>query len=272
VPETVDEESEPSINETTSLLSSPRKHDYDVHGIAVREPDALPLADLFKDPLFWILFVFVSITIGSTEMVQSNIGTITLSLPPVSSAVSEIPSEITIATQVRILAMANTVSRLLSGTFADILSPVAGYLPSGVYCFTKKRCFSRVLFLSFGAVILAFSFAWTEVAVRSQRTLWVLSIGAGLVNGTVFSIIPGILASIWGIRNTGRNFGVLALSPLLGTPPFSLLYSYVSMSHTDGGICEGIRCWQLTFWVNAGCGIIALALSLLLWNRWKDRV
>ena len=83
---------------------------------------------------------------------------------------------------------------------------------------------------------------------------------------------PGILSSIWGIHNLGRNFGVLALSPLLGTPPFSLLYSYVAASHTDGGICEGIRCWQLTFWVNAGCGIIALALSLLLWSRWKDRV
>jgi len=107
-------------------------------------------------------------------MVQSNIGTITLSLPPVSSGVSEIPSEVTIATQVRLLAIANTVSRLLSGILADIVSPVARYLPSGMYCFTKKPRFSRVLFLSFSAAVLTFSFAWTEVAVRSRRAIWVL--------------------------------------------------------------------------------------------------
>lgn len=107
-------------------------------------------------------------------MVQSNIGTITLSLPPASSAVSEIPPEVAIATQVRLLAIANTVSRLLSGTLADILSPVACYLPSGMYCFTKKQQFSRVLFLTFSAAIITFSFTWTEVAVRSQRAIWVL--------------------------------------------------------------------------------------------------
>lgn len=109
-----------------------------------------------------------------TEMVQSNIGSITLSLPPVSSAVLEVPSEVNIATQVRVLAIANTISRLLSGLLADILSPVARYLPSGMYCFTKKQRFSRVLFLTFSAVILAFSFVWTEVSVRSQRMIWVL--------------------------------------------------------------------------------------------------
>jgi hypothetical protein len=109
-----------------------------------------------------------------TEMVQSNIGTITLSLPPVSSEVSGIPSEVTIATQIRLLAIANTASRLLSGTLADIVSPVARYLPDGMYCFTKKHRFSRVLFLTFSAIVLAFSFTWTVVAVRSRRTIWVL--------------------------------------------------------------------------------------------------
>jgi len=270
--ETTDEESEASTDETTSLLSGPKKHNEEIPVTAVQEPVELSLVDLLRDPYFCVLFVFVSLTIGCTEMVQSNIGSITQSLPPASPAVFEIPSEVSIATQVRVIAIANTVSRLLSGTLADVLSPVARYLPSGMYCFTKKQRFSRVLFLTCSAVILAFSFAWTEVVVRSRRTIWVLSVGAGLVNGSVFNILPGILSSIWGIQNLGRNFGILALSPLLGTPTFSLLYSYVAASHTDGGICEGIHCWRLTFWINAGCGVFAFALSLLLWNRWKDRV
>lgn len=107
-------------------------------------------------------------------MVQSNIGTMTLSLPPTSSTILETPPEVAIATQVRLLSIANTVSRVLSGVLADLLSPVARHLPSGIYCFTKKQQFSRVLFLSLSAVVLAFSFVWTEVAVRSQGAIWVL--------------------------------------------------------------------------------------------------
>ena len=184
-----DEEPGRIIDETTSLLSGSRKHDEEAHVTAVQEPNDLSLPDLLKDPYFWVLFVFTSLTIGSvsapvfdekmlimdraqTEMVQSNIGSIILSLPPSTS--SEVPPEITIATQVRLLAIANTVSRLLSGPLADILSPVARYVPSGIYCFTRKRQFSRVLFLTFSAAILFLSFAWTVAAVRHQGGIWVL--------------------------------------------------------------------------------------------------
>jgi hypothetical protein len=60
----LDEMPEESIDETTSLLSAPRKRDEEVHMIAVQEPDEVPLTDLVKDPYFWALFVFMSITIG----------------------------------------------------------------------------------------------------------------------------------------------------------------------------------------------------------------
>jgi len=63
--EAVGEEPEESVDETTSLLSSPRKCDEEeVHVIAVQEPDEVSLADLVKDPYFWVLFVFMSITVG----------------------------------------------------------------------------------------------------------------------------------------------------------------------------------------------------------------
>lgn len=107
-------------------------------------------------------------------MVQANLGSITLSLPPDSPAVSKVPDEVSIATQVRILSIANAIARLLSGTLADILSPVARYVRSGIYCFAKKQRFSRILFLSFCTITLVFSFFCTEVAVRSRQTIWIL--------------------------------------------------------------------------------------------------
>ena len=62
--ETADEESEGSVDETTSLLSGPRKRDEDGHVIFAKEPDELSLGNLLKDPYFWVLFVFMSLTIG----------------------------------------------------------------------------------------------------------------------------------------------------------------------------------------------------------------
>lgn len=68
VSETIDEEPGASIDETTSLLYGPGKHDEDVHVTAVPEPDELSLADLLRDPYFYILFVFMSLTIGCVSL------------------------------------------------------------------------------------------------------------------------------------------------------------------------------------------------------------
>jgi hypothetical protein len=122
-------------------------------------------------------------------MVISNIGTIVLSLPP-SSADAVVPaSEVVIASQVRLLAISNTLCRLFVGPLADYFSPVASYLPNGVYCFARKHHASRVLYLIAGAGILVISFVWTEIGVRSQSTIWALSLGVGMVNGGVFNIM-----------------------------------------------------------------------------------
>jgi len=63
--EMVDEMSEETVDETTSLLYTPRKPDEEVHVIAVQEPDEVSLAGLVKDPYFWVLFVFMSIAVGA---------------------------------------------------------------------------------------------------------------------------------------------------------------------------------------------------------------
>ena len=63
--ETADGMSEETIDETTSLLSTPRKPDEEVHVVVVQEPDEVSLAGLVKDPYFWVLFVFMSITVGA---------------------------------------------------------------------------------------------------------------------------------------------------------------------------------------------------------------
>jgi hypothetical protein len=109
-------------------------------------------------------------------MVMSNIGTIVLSLPSSSTATttSLLASDTFTSTQVRLLSVANTCSRLAVGPLADFASPVASRLPDGVRYFPRKHHISRVVFLSVSTCTLAFAFLWTITRARSQEALWVL--------------------------------------------------------------------------------------------------
>ena len=109
-------------------------------------------------------------------MVISNIGTIVLSLQSSSTDIITLDSSTDAATstQVRILSIANTVSRLLAGPLADFVSPVALSLSSGLRSFPRKHFVSRVAFLSGATMLLGVSFALLETVIRSRESLWIL--------------------------------------------------------------------------------------------------
>ena len=104
-------------------------------------------------------------------MVVSNLGSIVLSLPSSTAAGSTTAN---VAQQVRFLSFFNTLSRLLVGPLADALAPVASRLDDGVWAFARKRTTSRVVFMLATALVLAATFAWLELAVRTQEAVWPL--------------------------------------------------------------------------------------------------
>ncbi len=140
-------------------------------------------------------------------MVISNVGTIVTSLPPSSSAsLASIPSAaIATSTQVRLLSLANTVSRLLVGPIADFISPIASHLPGGTLHYPRKHIISRMSFLSGSAILLFLTFGWMGFGISSQQELWLLryvffvesvqvshtslSFGTGIAYGTVFTVL-----------------------------------------------------------------------------------
>lgn len=109
-------------------------------------------------------------------MVISNIGTIVLSLPsPGINTLVRVPStDVATSTQVRILSLASTISRLLVGPLADFLSPIASYLPNGDRYYPRTHHVSRISFLLGSALLLAITYIWMEIGIRSQAALWVL--------------------------------------------------------------------------------------------------
>lgn len=157
-------------------------------------------------------------------MIISNIGTIVLSLPSRSPAFVDTPSTALVTTtQVRMLSVANTLSRLLVGPLADIVSPVPSRTIDGNRGFLKKHRISRTAFLSFSAAILVCTYAWMVVGVREQASIWALrsvsspltvphdlttyamgSIGAGIAYGCAFTIlyVPSPLVLLLTITDT----------------------------------------------------------------------
>lgn len=263
------EEDDSDLEDQPLLLhSDASSNDPRIHHVAVQEPHNGSVADLIKDSNFWVLMVTLTILMGASEMVMTNLGSIYLSLP--SSASS--PANISVAVQA--LFASNTITRLLVGPFADYVSPVPSYLPGKIWSFPRKQHCSRVVFLVGACVLLAMTFSWLEVGVKSKESLWTLSVGTGIVYGLSFTIVPGILSSIWGLPNLGRNFGIVSYAPFVGTTAFSYLYAFVSARQTtpEQTTCEGVQCWTATFWLCTALAVVAASLASILWRRWRGRV
>jgi hypothetical protein len=103
-------------------------------------------------------------------------GTIVLSLPPSSPVpYSGVPStDLSTSMQVKILSVANTLSRLLAGPLADYISPVVSYTPTGDAWYSRKHRVSRISFIACTTLLLTATFIWTDIRIRSQDALWVL--------------------------------------------------------------------------------------------------
>lgn len=140
-------------------------------------------------------------------MIISNIGTIVLSLPAAAierSAGAGVQADT--AHQVKLLSLANTVSRLGVGIVADFVSPVASYLPSGARTFPRKHRITRMAFLSLSSLTLVLTFLWMNNRVLTRDDIWALrwalcvvllppsltrylSVGTGIGYSAVFTVL-----------------------------------------------------------------------------------
>jgi len=108
-------------------------------------------------------------------MVISNIGTIVAALPAtVSDQAIFISSIDDTPHQVKLISIANTLTRILVGPLADYVSPIASYLPNGTIVRVRKHRISRVSFLLFSALLLVLTFFWSSFGVTNQDGIWIL--------------------------------------------------------------------------------------------------
>jgi len=109
-------------------------------------------------------------------MVISNIGTIVMALPPSSARwlSGELVASSPAAHQVKLLSISNTISRIVVGPVADLISPAAVHLPTGEVVFSRRPRISRFLFLSGSASLLSLTSLWMAVGVETREQVWLL--------------------------------------------------------------------------------------------------
>ena len=79
---------------------------------------------------------------------------------------------------------------------------------------------------------------------------------------------------IWGEANFGRNFGMMAYAPFVGTSLWTYLFAFNVDRESGGGkeICMGKKGWSVTFEVCSTVLLLTMISIVGLWRRWHSTV
>ncbi|KAL8780341.1 MAG: hypothetical protein Q9194_000970 [Teloschistes cf. exilis] len=227
------------------------------------------------DHTMWLLAAGFFLVTGPGEAFINNLGTIINTFYPPPSPGP--PNGNSPATHVSIVALASTFARLFTGTLSDLLAPAAAPGQSDdkrVTCSRLVFLLTSTLFFSIGQLLLASGF------IQSHPQLFPLvSALVGLGYGAIFSLTPIIVSVVWGVRNFGTNWGIVAVVPAAGAALWGAVYAAVyDAAATDGlrapgmeRLCYGVRCYAPTFWGMVVCSWVALGLWAWAWGGWRRK-
>lgn len=232
----------------------------------------------FADPNTWLLAAGFFFASGPGETFINNLGSVINTLyPPPSPSIPPFNSP---ATNISVVAIASTVTRLLAGTFSDFLSPSPLHSNS-----PRKFTLSRVVFLlTFDIALLLAQLLLATGLVQNLPNLFpLISALFGIGYGGIFSLIPIVVSTVWGVRNFGTNWGIIMTLPAVGAAAWSVIYSAIYQAAADaeashdgrGGqegseiLCYGLQCYQGTFAGMAICSIATLVVWSLAWRNWR---
>ncbi|KAL7624316.1 hypothetical protein AAE478_005877 [Parahypoxylon ruwenzoriense] len=241
------------------------------------------------DHTMWLFAIGFWLIIGPGEAFINNLGTVigTLYSPSTKS------TQTSAATHVSIMATVSTISRLVVASLSDLLSPsphsqhVQTGFPSSFPLLRRKLSISRIVLFIVSAIILSIGtivLASGAVQEHGER-FWIVSSSIGAGYGAVFSLTPIIVTMIWGVENFGTNFGIIALTPALGSTIWGLVYSAAYQAGArdlpspaegadDDVFCFGKKCYSSPFWAMTFSVWIGIIMVIWAWkgrNGWSQR-
>jgi MFS family permease len=240
--------------------------------------------------------------VGGAEMVMSSIGSMVVSLRAnVPTSILDEDDKIRLgretlalrAQQVKYLAVANTLARLLVGIVSDQLSP----RPSANRSEARRRQeafqISRVTMLIGGLALLFVSYIYAAAFLDKVEHLWIVSIATGTGYGLTFTLVPSMVVVLWP-KQFGRNYGLLTYAAAVGSLCFSILFAQINdlvanrnvtvpdlteppsqppISVPGASICVyGRACFASSFALAAATVGIAMFVALPLWRAWRTHL
>jgi oxalate/formate antiporter len=205
--------------------------------------DGVPTATMLRTPLFWLMFVMMTMMSTSGLMVTSQMATFSAEFGVTKAMVWGLAA----------LPLALTVDRFTNG----LTRPFFGWL-------SDRIGRESTMALAFALEGIAMTL-W--LATRANPTLFVLLSGVVFFGwGEIFSLFPATLTDTFGRRDATRNYGCLyiaqGIGAIFGGPMASLLH-------------DAAGSWSAVFGVAIAADLLTAALALFLLKpmraAWRNR-
>ncbi|GAA5834375.1 hypothetical protein JCM3766R1_005196 [Sporobolomyces carnicolor] len=277
-------QSVPALNRRRSSSEACPSRAHHHHHHHHHHPHSQTLRQFVSTPTFWLFGSIILLSTGPVESYMASLGQILESLLAISTSndvlAARAKGTISHALQARknhiaVLAIANTLSRLLVGAVSDYLSaPSVTVDDEGGPSTPARKRVSRLAFLLGACASLALAYVWGGTGLTTEDGLWIVTIINGISYGAIFTLSPAIVRSCWPVEHFGRNWGLLtwfsAVGALIFTPLFGILRDLATASpSTTLDVCASSGCYKPIFLVSAvsagmSCGVVGL-----LWKKWS---
>lgn len=172
-----------------------------------------------KSPVMYALLILLFLNLGPLETYQNNL----------NSIITSIDTNVNLSSQIMILSIFSTVTRLVVGIMSDYINKrdiLIGLLVLGL--------FNQVM-------------SWTSLG---GETVTLITIIDGINYGGVFTIYPTIIAELWGVEMLGSTWGLFMVAPALSTSLFSLVYG--SLLDSFGDLVFYFKLCSVSFLLSVG--------------------
>lgn len=239
------------------------------------------LSTFLFDHTAWLFILGFMCTSGPGECYINSLGTLIYSiLNPHQDMHLLVTSAASPGTQVRILSITSTLTRLASGVLVDLMCPPISSQPCVTIPCTQPPIYSRYHFkvsrVSLLLLLSAFCalgyLALASGLVQSNpSTIGIVTGIVGIGYGSLFTLAPIVASSVWGMHDFGRNWGIIEIAPAVGAGVWGLVYSWVyehAKDNDGSGLCEGLECYKATAW---GWALSVVGACLVWLWAWRGK-
>lgn len=238
----VDEDSSVlNLDDELSMLSSSTHLNTSTN---VLTPYRQKINSFLFDPLMYPLLICCLISIGSTEFFIANLNAILGNLN-LSKKLDE---------SLQLFSISSTITRFTIMIFTDW------------FC-TQFRV-SRITIFTICVMLCGLSHIYLSSSPISSVNFQVVVILNSILNSSVFTLFPAILASIYGIEILGTTWGLCSSSSIIGNMFLNLMYSLDFSSNCVSNYSKDlVICSTLTFFTS-GLSLVFFGL-IVFWLRGK---